>query len=585
MLEEKMMRQVLRLQEQSERFMDIMMHPLEAKVAALEGRQPVIDCSIAELRGNLKGIQESMEIQVRRSDQSETRMCHWRKTLEEELHSRMSEGPAPSDMVSRSEMVDLAKVLKKELKKLVEESFRDGHVVSQKELTALGSALREELGSVEQLAAETAAAKLQGHQELMAAAEAVRAEMKTLTEKAIQEEALVRASMSALQELEKASDRSKGALETLDRRMARCEFDVKELRTARAQVAGVAAAPAAAEAEAAPAQDPLLDELLQRMARFERLEEDLRADVDSHQGLLRALQETQRQPQQDAMKVDGVSEMAKQLSRCEEQIEELQTQLQVLPSSSLAVSDREVTLPPDFTERLQKCERQNQEFQKQLHGQSSLNSEIARCEEQVKELRLLHEKSSAEDPQAAQMGEMSLQIRRCEQQVKELQEELREEKSSKPQVSAFNPHEEDLTDHQLMLLDLQQRVSSLEGPGELVASSPQSGVLGQAAELIQKIELDLQQARAAVVPGLDMTPTIQEASERGMVPELPIHQLPSLPPLAAMKVKASPRLQRLSMTPRLQELSAQCVEAAADRVVAFATGEESSSLASLSQGA
>lgn len=174
MLEEKMMRQVLRLQEQSERFMDIMMHPLEAKVAALEGRQPVIDCSIAELRGNLKGIQESMEIQVRRSDQSETRMCHWRKTLEEELQSRMSEGPAPSDMVSRSEMVDLAKVLKKELKKLVEESFRDGHVVSQKELTALGSALREELGSVEQLAAETAAAKLQGHQELMAAAEAVR---------------------------------------------------------------------------------------------------------------------------------------------------------------------------------------------------------------------------------------------------------------------------------------------------------------------------------------------------------------------------------------------------------------------------
>eukprot|EP00435_Cladocopium_sp_Y103_P015920 s2591_g3.t3 len=209
MLEEKMMRQVLRLQEQSERFMDIMMHPLEAKVAALEGRQPVIDCSIAELRGNLKGIQDSMEIQVRRSDQTETRMCNWRKTLEEELQQRMGEvnhrlgeGPAPSDTVSRSELVDLAKVLKKELKTLVEEAFRDGHVVSQKELTALGSA---ELGSVEKLAAETASAKLQGHQELMSAAEAVRAEMKTLTEKAIQEEALVRASMSALQELEKVN--------------------------------------------------------------------------------------------------------------------------------------------------------------------------------------------------------------------------------------------------------------------------------------------------------------------------------------------------------------------------------------------
>eukprot|EP00434_Breviolum_minutum_P021284 symbB.v1.2.018778.t2/scaffold1511.1/size114522/5 len=205
MLEEKMMRQVLRLQEQSERFMDIMMHPLEAKVAALEGRQPVIDCSIAELRGNLKGIQDSMEMQVRRSDQTETRMCKWRKTLEEELQSRMGEvnhrlgeGPAPSDTVSRSEMVELAKVLKKELKKLVEESFQDGQVVSRQELASLGKALREEMAAMEKLTAETAAAKLQGHQELMNAAEAVRAEMKTLTEKAIQEEALVRASMSAV---------------------------------------------------------------------------------------------------------------------------------------------------------------------------------------------------------------------------------------------------------------------------------------------------------------------------------------------------------------------------------------------------
>eukprot|EP00435_Cladocopium_sp_Y103_P006102 s2591_g1.t5 len=265
--------------------------------------------------------------------------------------------------------------------------------------------------------------------------------------------------------------------------------DQEDLRTARAQVPAAPAAAAAAEAEAAPAQDPLLDELVQRMARFERLEEDLRVDVDSHQGLLRALQDTQRQlhSQQDAMKVDGISEMSKQLSRCEEQIEELQTQLlQVqLPGSSLALStdqeacslalstDQEVSLLPDFTERLEKCERQHQEFQQLLLSSSakSESSEIARCEEQVKELRLLlHEQKSsrAEDPSfASAQGEMSQQISRCEQQVKELQQELREQKSSKPEVSAFNPHEdEDFTDHQLMLLDLQQRVSSLEGaPG------------------------------------------------------------------------------------------------------------------------
>eukprot|EP00435_Cladocopium_sp_Y103_P000926 s2591_g1.t1 len=318
--------------------------------------------------------------------------------------------------------------------------------------------------------------------------------------------------------------------------------DQEDLRTARAQVPAAPAAAAAAEAEAAPAQDPLLDELVQRMARFERLEEDLRVDVDSHQGLLRALQETQRQlhSQQDAMKVDGISEMSKQLSRCEEQIEELQTQLlQVqLPGSSLALStDQEVSLLPDFTERLEKCERQHQEFQQLLLSSSakSESSEIARCEEQVKELRLLlHEQKSsrAEDPSfASAQGEMSQQISRCEQQVKELQQELREQKSSKPEVSAFNPHEdEDFTDHQLMLLDLQQRVSSLEGaPGELVASTPQSrGVLGQAAELMQKIELDLQQARAAVVPGLDMTPCAAQTW-------IPIANLQSL--VAALRQK------------------------------------------------
>lgn len=298
MLEEKMMRQVLRLQEQSERFMDIMMHPLEAKVAALEGRQPVIDCSIAELRGNLKGIQDSMEMQVRRSDQTETRMCKWRKTLEEELQSRMGEvnhrlgeGPAPSDTVSRSEMVELAKVLKKELKKLVEESFQDGQVVSRQELASLGKALREEMAAMEKLTAETAAAKLQGHQELMNAAEAVRAEMKTLTEKAIQEEALVRASMSAVQDLEKASDRSKSALEAADRRLARCEYDLKELK--KASQVGTAASPVTEVQE----QHPDIEDLLQRMARCEQLEEALQSDLQSQQGLLETLQENQKAAQ------------------------------------------------------------------------------------------------------------------------------------------------------------------------------------------------------------------------------------------------------------------------------------------------
>jgi len=609
MLEEKMMRQVLRLQEQSERFMDIMMHPLEAKVAALEGRQPVIDCSIAELRGNLKGIQDSMEMQVRRSDQTETRMCKWRKTLEEELQSRMGEvnhrlgeGPAPSDTVSRSEMVELAKVLKKELKKLVEESFQDGQVVSRQELASLGKALREEMAAMEKLTAETAAAKLQGHQELMNAAEAVRAEMKTLTEKAIQEEALVRASMSAVQDLEKASDRSKSALEAADRRLARCEYDLKELK--KASQVGTAASPVTEVQE----QHPDIEDLLQRMARCEQLEEALQSDLQSQQGLLETLQENQKtaQVQQHTiesmnLKVDGVSDLTKQIMRCEEQLEDLQTQLlQVqLPSSSTVREHDEVLVGPEVLQRLEQCEQLHKEFQKELQlqkssanleaSQQSMSQQIQNCEKQLE----------------ASQQSMSQQIQNCEKQLVAIREELRHELHKSSEVAAVPPAEnenedKDLTDQQLMLLDLQHRVLSLEGVGPGGEESLEVGrtpmgrtpktpqaVLGQAAELIQKIELDLQQARKAVVPGPDsdvsgppMLPTPKRKESAEMASPF---QLPSLPPVAAMKVSASPRLQRLSMTPRLQEISSERIEAAANRVVAFAAGHEDATLESSSE--
>jgi len=605
MLEEKMMRQVLRLQEQSERFMDIMMHPLEAKVAALEGRQPVIDCSIAELRGNLKGIQDSMEMQVRRSDQTETRMCKWRKTLEEELQSRMGEvnhrlgeGPAPSDTVSRSEMVELAKVLKKELKKLVEESFQDGQVVSRQELASLGKALREEMAAMEKLTAETAAAKLQGHQELMNAAEAVRAEMKTLTEKAIQEEALVRASMSAVQDLEKASDRSKSALEAADRRLARCEYDLKELK--KASQVGTAASPVTEVQE----QHPDIEDLLQRMARCEQLEEALQSDLQSQQGLLETLQENQKaaQVQQHTiesmnLKVEGVSDLTKQIMRCEEQLEDLQTQLlQVqLPSSSTVREHDEVLVGPEVLQRLEQCEQLHKEFQKELQlqkssanleaSQQSMSQQIQNCEKQLE----------------ASQQSMSQQIQNCEKQLEELRRELHKSSEVAAVPPAENENEDkDLTDQQLMLLDLQHRVLSLEGVGPGGEESLEVGrtpmgrtpktpqaVLGQAAELIQKIELDLQQARKAVVPGPDsdvsgppMLPTPKRKESAEMASPF---QLPSLPPVAAMKVSASPRLQRLSMTPRLQEISSERIEAAANRVVAFAAGHEDATLESSSE--
>ncbi|CAJ1353289.1 unnamed protein product [Effrenium voratum] len=439
LLEEKLMRQVLRLQEQSERFMDIMMHPLEAKVAALEGRQPMLDCSIAELRGNLKGLQDSMEMQVRRADQSEARLSRWRKSLEDDVVKLGERGEVPSDVVSRSEMVELAKVLKKELKKLVDEALQDDSSLRQ-ELAAL----RKELVSVEKVAADAAAQKLRGHQELTSAAESIREEMQSLSQKAIQEEALSKASMGAVQDLEKASEASRKSIEALSQRLAKCEQS-QELR----QPEG-------------PSQ------LTQRLAKCEKFDEEF------HQAL---------------------KEQSHRLRKLEDLQSELHDSRRAL--APIEASEASHIALVDLSERLAKCEQSSQELQLSGHG-------------------LLESQVPGDD---LEEGEVYL------------------------------------SDGQLMLLDLQRRVSLLELSGaEEQAPKP---VLSQAAELIQSIELDLHRARQAVGDGsgelADLQADHQETSSNEVFGENRVAPIPGahqLPPLAAMKVMASPRLQRLSMTPR-----------------------------------
>ncbi|CAJ1411303.1 unnamed protein product [Effrenium voratum] len=457
LLEEKLMRQVLRLQEQSERFMDIMMHPLEAKVAALEGRQPMLDCSIAELRGNLKGLQDSMEMQVRRADQSEARLSRWRKSLEDDVVKLGERGEVPSDVVSRSEMVELAKVLKKELKKLVDEALQDDSSLRQ-ELAAL----RKELVSVEKVAADAAAQKLRGHQELTSAAESIREEMQSLSQKAIQEEALSKASMGAVQDLEKASEASRKSIEALSQRLAKCEQS-QELR----QPEG-------------PSQ------LTQRLAKCEKFDEEF------HQALKEQSRRLRKLEAQEAERLRGQTRAHTDLQS------ELHDSRRAL--APIEASEASHIALVDLSERLAKCEQSNQELQHQLSGHGE------QLESQV----------PGDD---LEEGEVYL------------------------------------SDGQLMLLDLQRRVSLLELSGaEEQAPKP---VLSQAAELIQSIELDLHRARQAVGDGsgelADLQADHQETSSNEVFGENRVAPIPGahqLPPLAAMKVMASPRLQRLSMTPR-----------------------------------
>ncbi|CAJ1425732.1 unnamed protein product [Effrenium voratum] len=552
LLEEKLMRQVLRLQEQSERFMDIMMHPLEAKVAALEGRQPMLDCSIAELRGNLKGLQDSMEMQVRRADQSEARLSRWRKSLEDDVVKLGERGEVPSDVVSRSEMVELAKVLKKELKKLVDEALQDDSSLRQ-ELAAL----RKELVSVEKVAADAAAQKLRGHQELTSAAESIREEMQSLSQKAIQEEALSKASMGAVQDLEKASEASRKSIEALSQRLAKCEQS-QELR----QPEG-------------PSQ------LTQRLAKCEKFDEEFHQALKEQSRRLRKLEDLQSELHDsrralapiEASEASHIAlvDLSERLAKCEQSNQELQHQLsghgEQLESQAGTSNKLE-----ELSTHLARCERRIEELRELQEGETQpseaiddLSQRLAQCEQMGKDLQSeLHDSRRALAPIEASeashiaLEDLSERLAKCEQSNQELQHQLSghgEQLESQVPGDDLEEGEVYLSDGQLMLLDLQRRVSLLELSGaEEQAPKP---VLSQAAELIQSIELDLHRARQAVGDGsgelADLQADHQETSSNEVFGENRVAPIPGahqLPPLAAMKVMASPRLQRLSMTPR-----------------------------------
>eukprot|EP00434_Breviolum_minutum_P021286 symbB.v1.2.018779.t1/scaffold1511.1/size114522/6 len=170
----------------------------------------------------------------------------------------------------------------------------------------------------------------------------------------------------------------------------------------KASQVGTAASPVTEVQE----QHPDIEDLLQRMARCEQLEEALQSDLQSQQGLLETLQENQKtaQVQQHTiesmnLKVDGVSDLTKQIMRCEEQLEDLQTQLlQVqLPSSSTVREHDEVLVGPEVLQRLEQCEQLHKEFQKELQlqkssanleaSQQSMSQQIQNCEKQLEAIR------------------------------------------------------------------------------------------------------------------------------------------------------------------------------------------------------
>jgi len=419
-------------------------------------------------------------MQVRRTDQAEVRMRKWRKGLEDDIQAKFAElkqklsegvGVKPVDAVTRAELIDVAQMLKQELKKMVaaEAQQPSTGIATRKELAAVAGYLRDELASVERVAA--AAHNTSAHQELTSAAEAVRAEMRTLmlTERASPGDALPLS--STWRDLEKAND-------DLRRNVA---------------------------------------DLTERMSRSERMAEDTRRDF-------RHLREDTRlagPPQ-----VEGSSKLEPAMAA-------LANRIRVLEDMPKAISPRR-------------------------DEETAIAAVISSHE---KRLQVLED--ARREPVGPTQSEVLSRLEAVEEQQKLLRRDL-EEQASRP-AELGEVVEEEVSDNQLMLLDLHRRVIAMERrePGMALPataeastanvstiSAPGSGSpVAEAAQLAQSLALNLRLARQvagglSARSGLETPPPNEQASPLQL-------QDGALPPVAALKVGASPRLQLLALSPRL----------------------------------
>ncbi|CAE7524831.1 unnamed protein product [Symbiodinium natans] len=586
LLEEKLMRQVLRLQEQSERFMDIMMHPLEAKVAAMEGRQPVTDCSIAELRGNLRGLQESLEMQVRRAEQTETRLSKWRRSIEEDLqqkHEEMkrkfTEAVSNSDVVSRNELLELAKLLKQELRKVVDETLKDEKLATQQDLATLSSGLRRELASVEKIAAGAAAQKALGQQELANAAEAVRAEMKTLTERAVMEEAVAMEKFVAIDALEKASRESQNMVAELAARVVQCEQSEEELRLALQSQRDL---------PEAPDSQQTLDELTSRVAKCEALQEEFHEQVssphrfqasealeESHlsRRISRLEQEQLQKGRQIASSMEELeAKLREGLAKTENLMQAAQLAVEAGRSGSRSPSETdevveashrpfEAAITERLTQvesavqalpgRLTKCEQLGEELEHQLEGLRRLPAGLQACNQQaemlIERVAQCEGLSEASSKQAQVLEE---RVARCEQlseaswkQAHDLTERVAQceqlsEASSKPQIlservaqceqlsEASSKQAQVLSERVSQCEQLSQAVDTLVArlekcekhgtEGEMMARAAAAGIPDHPNLPGQAFAEDSSRALDGVTSRLDSLEMQQRASEDGL---------------------------------------------------------------------
>mmetsp|Transcript_106839 Transcript_106839/g.299128 ORF Transcript_106839/g.299128 Transcript_106839/m.299128 type:complete len:518 (+) Transcript_106839:92-1645(+) len=90
-LEEKFNGQFTRVQQQGEKLRETALARYDSKVSNLETNLPRVERRVAEISGNLRGLSDEVQCQIRRIDQADSRLWDWRHHLEEEIRAKFNE--------------------------------------------------------------------------------------------------------------------------------------------------------------------------------------------------------------------------------------------------------------------------------------------------------------------------------------------------------------------------------------------------------------------------------------------------------------------------------------------------------------
>jgi len=227
-LEDKFARQLRRLQEHSERCTDVLLRPLEVKVTDLASRQKAADSKLAELGGDVRGLQDALANHVRDREAGDAWLDNWTKTLESDLQKRCAKSKQEltsvvasglRDTVTKRDLFDVVDLLKAELPRM---AVGLGLPSAQEDMRNI----RHGPGTEAKAAYRGAAAKQQepGRQDMQCTAELLR----LLSGQAAMVDHSAKAGI--LWELEKASEAGRRGLAEMAQRTDRGERALEEVR-------------------------------------------------------------------------------------------------------------------------------------------------------------------------------------------------------------------------------------------------------------------------------------------------------------------------------------------------------------------